>query len=792
MNNFDTYQFKDKKVLIRVDFNVPLDAQQRIADDTRIVTAIPTIRKIITDGGAVIILTHLGRPKGEFKPELSVKHIVEHVSYLLDTKVKFVNQYEEDAKAAVKNLRPGEVMMLENLRFTKLETQGDEAYAKSLADLGDTYVMEAFGTAHRAHASTAVIAKFFPYDKMFGYLVEDEIKNIDKIIKKSSSPFTAIIGGSKVSTKIMIIEALLEKVDNLIIGGGIGFTFAKAMGGNIGNSLCENDFLDVARQVIEKAKALGVNLYLPDDTVVADAFSNDAHVDHCNIMNIKDGWMGLDVGIKSANRFAEVIENSKTILWNGPIGAFEMSNFATGTLRVALAVARATDKGAFSLIGGGDSISAVNQYGLANNISYISTAGGALLEYIEGKALPGIKAIKQSYSLDDYDFKGKRALIRVDMNVPLDKEQKVTDKTRIVTALPTIFKVISDGGSVVLLTHIGRPKGEVKPEMSVKHIVPMLSQLLGMEVKFAEKGVCDDSLEMSKNLKPGEVMILENLRFRKEETAGDRAYAEKIAQMGDVFVMDAFGTAHRAHASTYTLAEFFPDDKMLGYLVEKEINQIDRAIYKGKHPYTAVIGGSKISTKIGIIDSLIDKVDNLIVAGGIAYTFAKAQGGQIGNSLVEDDYLDVARNILKKANERGVKIYLPTDTVIANKFDNDAQIEHCSINEIPDGWMGLDIGFKSADVFTDVLLNSKTIIWNGPIGVFEMSNFSLGTLKVAMAIARATDKGAYSLIGGGDSIAAVNKYSLDRKISYISTAGGALLEYLEGKVLPSIKAIKGE
>ncbi len=792
MNNFDTYQFKDKKVLIRVDFNVPLDAQQRIADDTRIVTAIPTIRKIITDGGAVVILTHLGRPKGEFKPELSVKHIVEHVSYLLDTKVKFVNQYEEDAKAAVKNLRPGEVMMLENLRFTKLETQGDEAYAKSLADLGDTYVMEAFGTAHRAHASTAVIAKFFPYDKMFGYLVEDEIKNIDKIIKKSSSPFTAIIGGSKVSTKIMIIEALLEKVDNLIIGGGIGFTFAKAMGGNIGNSLCENDFLDVARQVIEKAKALGVNLYLPDDTVVADAFSNDAHVDHCNIMNIKDGWMGLDVGIKSANRFAEVIENSKTILWNGPIGAFEMSNFATGTLRVALAVARATDKGAFSLIGGGDSISAVNQYGLANNISYISTAGGALLEYIEGKALPGIKAIKQSYSLDDYDFKGKRALIRVDMNVPLDKEQKVTDKTRIVTALPTIFKVISDGGSVVLLTHIGRPKGEVKPEMSVKHIVPMLSQLLGMEVKFAEKGVCDDSLEMSKNLKPGEVMILENLRFRKEETAGDRAYAEKIAQMGDVFVMDAFGTAHRAHASTYTLAEFFPDDKMLGYLVEKEINQIDRAIYKGKHPYTAVIGGSKISTKIGIIDSLIDKVDNLIVAGGIAYTFAKAQGGQIGNSLVEDDYLDVARNILKKANERGVKIYLPTDTVIANKFDNDAQIEHCSINEIPEGWMGLDIGFKSADVFTDVLLNSKTIIWNGPIGVFEMSNFSLGTLKVAMAIARATDKGAYSLIGGGDSIAAVNKYSLDRKISYISTAGGALLEYLEGKVLPSIKAIKGE
>lgn len=792
MSIFDSYKFKDKKVLIRVDFNVPLDQNQNITDDTRIVTAIPTIRKILTDGGSVIIMTHIGRPKGQIRPEMSVKHIVEHVSMLLDTKVKFVNQYEEDAKVQAKKLRSGEVMMLENLRFTIKETQGDEAFAKSLAELGDAFVMDAFGTAHRAHASTAVIAKFFPYDKMFGYLVEDEIKNIDKIIKKAESPFTAIIGGSKVSTKIMIIEALLEKVDDLIIGGGIGFTFAKAMGGHVGDSLVENDFLDVARRVIEKAKTLGVGLHLPSDTVVADSFSNDAQVDHCNIMKIKEGMMGLDVGFKSAIQFAEVIEKSKTILWNGPIGVFEMSQFATGTLRVAMAVARATDKGAFSLIGGGDSIAAVNQYGLANNISYISTAGGALLEYIEGKQLPSIKAIRQSYSVDDFDFKGKRALIRVDMNVPLDKNQNITDKTRIITALPTIRKVVADGGSVIIMTHIGRPKGKKIPEMSVKHIIPLLNQLLATEVKFAEESIGKKTKAMAESLKPGEIMILENLRYSTKEMEGDEDFAKSLAELGDVYIMDAFGTAHRAHASTCTIAKYFPEDKMLGYLVEKEINQINRAVYKAKHPYTAVIGGSKISTKIGIIESLIDKVDHLIIAGGIAYTFAKAQGGKIGNSLVEDDYLQTALRIIEKAKERNVNIYLPTDTVVADSFSNDAKIKHCLIGEIPEGWMGLDIGIKSADQFSDVILNSKTIIWNGPIGVFEMPNFSLGTLKVAMAIARATGKGAYSLIGGGDSIAAVNKFSLDRKMSYISTAGGALLEYLEGKVLPSIKAIKGE
>ena len=792
MNHFDNYKFKDKKVLIRVDFNVPLDEQHQITDDTRIRTAIPTIMKILTDGGSVIIMTHIGRPKGKRDENLSVKHIIDHVSTLLDRKVIFVDQFKENAKAVADKLQASQVMMLENLRFTDKETKGDIDFAKELASLGDAFVMDAFGTAHRAHASTSVIAKFFPYDKMFGYLVEDEIKHIDKILKNTQAPFTAILGGAKVSTKIMIIEALLEKVDNLIIGGGIGFTFAKAMGGNVGNSLVEDDFLEVAKTIITKAKKIGVQLYLPSDTVIADDFSNDAHVDHSDIMNIKEGWMGLDIGVKTANKFAEVIENSKTILWNGPIGVFEMSNFATGTLRTAMAVARATDKGAFSLIGGGDSIAAINKYGLSHKISYISTAGGALLEYIEGKKLPSIRAIKQSYSVDDYNFKNKKVLIRVDMNVPLDEHHKITDNTRIITALPTIRKVLTDGGATIIMTHIGRPKGKKNEDLSVKHIIPYLSELLATEVKFADDITGPKTQQLAKNLKAGEVMILENLRFTNKEIEGDKTFAKELASLGDVYIMNAFGTAHRAHASTYTIAQFFPSDKMLGYLVENEINHINRAIYKAKRPYTAVIGGSKISTKIGIIKSLIDKVDNLIIAGGIAYTFSKAQGGEIGDSLVEDNYLQMAIDILEKAKEKGVNIYLPTDTMIADKFDNEANIKHCYINNIPKGWMGLDIGIKSADNFANIIAESKTIIWNGPIGVFEMSNYSLGTLKIAMAIARATDKGAYSLIGGGDSIAAVNKFSLDRKMSYISTAGGALLEYLEGKELPSIKAIKGE
>jgi phosphoglycerate kinase len=337
----------------------------------------------------------MGRPRGEYDESLSLKHLVPYLSRLLDKEIKFVDDCTgRRAKLAAENLQPGEILLLENLRFHEEELKGNEDFASELAELGDIYVNNSFGTAHREHASTYTIAKYFPDNKMFGYLVENEINNINRLLKNPKRPFTAILGGSQVSTKIYIILALLEKVDNLIIAGGIAYTFAHAMGGDVGDSLIEEDYIDVANDIVSKAEELGVNLMLPTDCVVADDFSNEANIKHRDIREIGKGWRGMDIGIKSANKFAETIENSSSILWNGPIGVFEMSNFSTGTLRIAMAIARATDKGAFSLIGGGDSIAAVNKYNLSHKISYISTAGGALLEFIEGKELPSVKAIR--------------------------------------------------------------------------------------------------------------------------------------------------------------------------------------------------------------------------------------------------------------------------------------------------------------------------------------------------------------------------------------------------------------
>jgi len=791
MNTIDNYKFQGKKVLLRVDFNVPLNDGFEITDHTRIVTAIPTIRKILTEGGSVILLTHLGRPKGMRSDKYSLQHLVPYLSKVLEQDVDFVDDcVGPKAEKAAKELEPGHILLLENLRFHNEEMTGDEGFARQLAALGDVYVNDAFGTAHRAHASTYTLASFFPYDKMFGYLVETEMRNIDKVLKKAKRPFTAILGGSKVSTKIHIIEALLEKVDNLIIGGGIVYTFVKAMGGKIGSSLYEEEYLRVATRVMEAARKNNVKLFLPTDCVTADKFDNDANVDHCDINDIKDGWMGLDIGIKSSERIADIIEESATILWNGPMGVFEMSHFSMGTLRVAMAVARATDKGAYSLVGGGDSIAAVNKYTLAHKISYISTAGGALLEYIEGKTLPTIKAIKEVFSLDDYNFKDKRALIRVDFNVPLNDKCEITDHTRIVTAIPTIRKVLTDGGSAVILTHLGRPKGKFNEKMSLKHIIPYLSKVLDKKVVFLENYLEDEALEQLNSLPPESVVLLENLRFYNEEIEADENFAAKLARLGAVYINNAFGTAHRAHASTYTIAKFFPNDKMLGYLVESEIRNIDKVLNRAKRPVTALLGGSKVSTKINIIKALLEKVDNLVIGGGIIYTFIKAKGGQVGSSLVEDDFLEVAMDVIRTAKKNNVNLILPGDCVIADAFDNDANIQHCDTDNVPQGWQGLDIGIKSAEKIVKIIEKSSTILWNGPMGVFEMPHFAQSTLKIAMAVARATDMGAYSLIGGGDTIAAVNKYSLGHKVSYISTAGGALLEYIEGKELPSLKAIR--
>lgn len=392
-------------------------------------------------------------------------------------------------------------------------------------------------------------------------------------------------------------------------------------------------------------------------------------------------------------------------------------------------------------------------------------------------------------TIDDFDFKGKKALIRVDFNVPLDAEFNVTDTTRIEAAKPTVIKILEDGGSAVLMSHLGRPKGQRQDSMSLKHIVNAVSDILSVKVNFVEDCVGKKAEEAVASLKSGEILLLENLRFHGEEEKGDEAFAEQLSRLGDVYVNDAFGTAHRAHASTTIVAKFFENRKCFGYLLAKEIESIDKVMKTGEKPVTAILGGSKVSSKITIIENILDKIDHLIIGGGMTYTFIKAQGGKIGDSICEDDKQDLAMEILKKAEEKGVKVHLPVDVIAADGFNNDANTQEVAVNEIPDGWQGLDAGPKTLENFKGVILQSRTILWNGPIGVFEMENFQNGTKAIGYAIEEATKNGAFSLVGGGDSVAAVKQFGFENKVSYVSTGGGAMLESLEGKTLPGIAAI---
>ncbi len=392
--------------------------------------------------------------------------------------------------------------------------------------------------------------------------------------------------------------------------------------------------------------------------------------------------------------------------------------------------------------------------------------------------------------IESFDFKKKKALIRVDFNVPLNDKFEITDDNRIRGAMPTIKKVLSSGGSVILMSHLGRPKTGYEEKFSLKHLVNHVSRLAGATVKFAEDCIGNVPLEMSENLKPGEILLLENLRFHKEETKGNEEFAAELAALADVYINDAFGTAHRAHASTAIIAKFFPENKMFGYLIEKELQSIDKVLKDPKKPFTAIMGGAKVSDKILIIENLLDKVDNLIIGGGMTYTFIKAQGGDIGGSIVEEDKLDMALDLIEKAKAKNVRLVLPVDNIVADKFEANASVKETEIDKVPEGWLGLDIGKKSISEFSDIIKESKTILWNGPMGVFEMEKFQTGTKSVAIAIAEATDKGAFSLIGGGDSVAAINKYDLGDRVSFVSTGGGAMLEYMEGRELPGIEAIR--
>jgi len=400
-------------------------------------------------------------------------------------------------------------------------------------------------------------------------------------------------------------------------------------------------------------------------------------------------------------------------------------------------------------------------------------------------------AEKKMNSIDTYNFQGKRALVRVDFNVPLDKEtMAVADDKRIRAALPTIQHILNEGGSVILLSHFGRPNEGPEEKFSLKHIRSTVEKVLGLSVDFAEDCIGVEAQEKSKNLASGSVLLLENVRFYSEETKGDQAFAEKLAALGDCYVNDAFGAAHRAHASTTQIADFFPKDKMVGFLMKSELESARKVLNHAEHPFTAIVGGAKVSDKVLIVENLLNIADHIIIGGGMSYTFYKAQGGQIGQSLCEDERLETCREILTKAKEKGVQIHLPVDSTIANRFAADAETKVSPSNQIPDGWMGLDIGTESVATFREVLLASKTILWNGPMGVFEMEAFENGTKSIAEAVVEATSHGAFSLIGGGDSAAAVQKFGMSDQVSYVSTGGGALLEYFEGKILPGVQAIE--
>ncbi|MCL6293436.1 phosphoglycerate kinase [Jejuia spongiicola] len=391
-------------------------------------------------------------------------------------------------------------------------------------------------------------------------------------------------------------------------------------------------------------------------------------------------------------------------------------------------------------------------------------------------------------TLNDFNFENKKALIRVDFNVPLNENFEVTDATRIMSAKPTIIKILEDGGSCILMSHLGRPKG-FQEEFSLKHIASKVEDVLGVEVKFAKDCIGEEVEAAAANLQPGQILLLENLRYYKEETAGDVGFAEKLSKLGDIYVNDAFGTAHRAHASTTIVAQFFQDKKCFGNLLAQEIESIKKVMETGEKPVLAVLGGAKVSSKITIIENILDKVDHLIIGGGMTFTFIKAQGGKIGDSICEDDKMDLALDILNQAKAKNVQIHLPVDVIAANAFSNDAETQIVDVTTIPDGWQGLDAGPKSKEIFHNVVTQSKTILWNGPLGVFEMESFANGTIELGNSIAEATKNGAFSLVGGGDSVAAVKQFGFQDKVSYVSTGGGAMLESLEGKTLPGIAAI---
>jgi len=597
---------------------------------------------------------------------------------------------------------------------------------------------------------------------------------------------------------------MLDKVDKLVIGGGMVFTFLKARGLSVGSSLVEEEFLDLAKKLEEKAKAKGVELILPSDIACGDAFPADGKEVGFKVVPsdaIPDGWLGLDNGPGATEEIKLALSDCKTVIWNGPMGVFESSQFASGTYDIAKFLALLTEKkGAVTIIGGGDSVAAVNKSGLAEKMSHISTGGGASLELLEGKVLPGVAALKEKaeikksvMDLGDGDLKGKKVLIRCDLNVPLNSSLEITDETRISASIPTIEYLCGKGARVIACSHLGRPKDGPEEKFSLKPVAKRMGELMKKDIACApDCKATDEVKKVVDAMKDGDVIILENTRFYKGETKNDGELAESMASLADLFVNDAFGTAHRAHSSTEGVTKYL-SPCVSGFLLKKELDYLKNAVDAPQRPMAAIVGGAKVSTKIPVIESMLDKVDKLIIGGGMVFTFLKARGLDVGNSLVEEEFLDLAKCLEEKAKAKGVELILPEDVACGDAFPADGKevgFKVVKASEIPDGWLGLDNGPEATNSIKKALADCKTIIWNGPMGVFESSQFASGTYDIAECLAELTEKsGATTIIGGGDSVAAVNKSGLSEKMSHISTGGGASLELLEGKVLPGVAAL---
>jgi len=792
-------------VLIRCDLNVPLNADLEITDETRITASIPTIEYLCGKGAKVLACSHLGRPKDGPEEKFSLKPVAKKMGELMKKDIKCAPDCKatDEVKGMVSAMSDGDVLILENTRFYKGETKNDPELAESMASLADLFVNDAFGTAHRAHSSTEGVTKFLK-PSVSGFLLKKELDYLKGAVDSPVKPMAAIVGGAKVSTKIPVIESMLDKVDKLIIGGGMVFTFLKARGLSVGNSLVEDDFIELAKKLEEQAKAKGVEIILPSDVACGDEFPAGGKEVNFKVVpaeEIPDGWLGLDNGPKATEEIKAALADCKTIIWNGPMGVFESPQFSKGTYDVAECIAELTEKsGAISIIGGGDSVSAVNKSGLAPKMSHISTGGGASLELLEGKVLPGVAALDEASSakksvedLSEADLKGKTVLIRCDLNVPLNADLEITDETRITASIPTIEYLCGKGAKVLACSHLGRPKDGPEEKFSLKPVAKKMGELMKKDIKCAPDCKATDEVKgMVSAMSDGDVLILENTRFYKGETKNDPELAESMASLADLFVNDAFGTAHRAHSSTEGVTKFLKPS-VSGFLLKKELDYLKGAVDSPVKPMAAIVGGAKVSTKIPVIESMLDKVDKLIIGGGMVFTFLKARGLSVGNSLVEDDFIELAKKLEEQAKAKGVEIILPSDVACGDEFPaggKEVNFKVVPAEEIPDGWLGLDNGPKATEEIKAALADCKTIIWNGPMGVFESPQFSKGTYDVAECIAELTEKnGAISIIGGGDSVSAVNKSGLAPKMSHISTGGGASLELLEGKVLPGVAAL---